>query len=38
MIQYKKFTKAQAREFIKNMDELPEAAFEDVLAQWSELR
>ncbi|RHG10483.1 hypothetical protein DW641_02835 [Dorea longicatena] len=36
MIQYKKFTKAQAREFIKNMDELPEAAFEDVLAQWSE--
>lgn len=36
MIQYKKFTKAQAQEFIKNMDELPEAAFEDILAQWSE--
>lgn len=35
MIQYKKFTKAQGCEFVENIDELSDAAFSDLIAQWS---
>ncbi len=34
MIQYKKYTKAQAKEFIDNTDSLSDAAFGDLLTQW----
>lgn len=35
MLHYKKFTKSQAREFIEEIDNLSDAAYEDLLAQWS---
>ena len=35
MIQYKKFTKAQGKEFIDNADVLSDAACADLLAQWN---
>lgn len=35
MIQYKKYTKAQGREFIEDKDKLSQPAFEDLLSQWS---
>lgn len=34
MIQFKKYTKAQAREFIDNADKLSDAAFADLMSQW----
>lgn len=34
MIQYKKFTKAQGKEFVENIDCLSDAAFSDLIAQW----
>lgn len=35
MLHYKKFTKSQAREFIEEIDNLSDAVYEDLLAQWS---
>ena len=35
MIQYKKFTKAQGKEFVENIDKLSDAAFNDLTVQWS---
>ena len=35
MIQFKKFTKAQAKEFADEIDKLSPAAFEDRQAQWN---
>lgn len=35
MIQYKKLTKAQAKEFVDEVDKLSEAAFADLLSQWA---
>lgn len=34
MIPTKKFTKAQAKEFVDEVDKLPELAFEDLVAAW----
>ena len=38
MIQYKKFTKAQGKEFIEEKDHLSQAAFDDLIAQWSQFK
>lgn len=35
MIQYKKFTKAQAKEFIDEVDGLSDAAYRDLFSRWS---
>lgn len=35
MIQYKKFTKAQAKEFVDGVDALSDAAYTDLLSQWN---
>ena len=34
MITIKKMTKAQAKEFVDSVDKLPDAAFDDLVAQW----
>lgn len=34
MIQFKKYTKAQAKEYIESVDKLSDASFEDLLSQW----
>jgi hypothetical protein len=34
VIQYKKFTKAQGREFVEGVDSLSDVAFDDLIAQW----
>lgn len=38
MIQYKKLTKAQAKEFIEETDKLSQPAFDDLLAKWSKFQ
>lgn len=38
MIQYKKFTKAQGKEFVENIDKLSDAAFNDLTVQWSSFK
>ena len=35
MIQFKKCTKAQAKEYIESVDKLSDASFEDLLSQWN---
>ena len=35
MIQFRKCTKAQAKEFIESVDKLSDASFEDLLSQWN---
>lgn len=35
MVQYKKYTKAQGKEFIENIDGMSDAAFSDLIAQWN---
>ena len=35
MIQYKKYTKAQGKEFIEEKDRLSQPAFDDLIKQWS---
>ena len=32
---YKKFTKAQAKAFVDDLDSLPDAAWEDIVAKWT---
>lgn len=35
MMQYKKLSKEQAKQFIDDIDKLPDAAFDDLLTRWS---
>ena len=32
---YKKFTKAQAKAFVDDLDSLPDAAWKDIVAKWT---
>ncbi|WP_448974106.1 DUF6339 family protein [Oribacterium sp.] len=36
MIHFKKMTKAQAKEFVEGIDDLPDAAFEDLTNKWNQ--
>lgn len=36
MIHFKKMTKAQAKEFVEGIDNLPDAAFDDLVSKWQQ--